>query len=363
MEFVPAPFHDDDSDVHNVQTLSVLGAARRAGVTQSAILRWIRNGYLQATPSSNGWQIPAHLLDDAQRAADAGRGTGPVPRRASPTLEPSPTPIRRSMETRAVEIPTAMPSGLETIGESVVAPLAELIRDQIDVVHDQAEVIGWLQAERARLRQEVEVLKSLEHQVDTAQAEVQQKPADTSPEEDDALVSLLWRDSAHAAEEIDGLEDFASDETIAAISDAELLPQQEPEAASTDFDDWFTDQVVTVDAPDPVEERPELRLEDYADPSWFFVQNDFSNFNGGSEARRAPTLKPIVPRQKAVAESEEDSYLRQMIDETERKIAQLWRNEEELRQSRPVGGTGTRREVELEGDRGSIWQRLWPTRR
>lgn len=371
MEYGSAPFHDEDSDVRDVDTLTVLTAARRAGVTQSAILRWIRNGYLPATPSSDGWQIPAHALENARRAADEGRGTGPVPRRTQPTLAPAPTPIRSSMETRSVEIAETMPAGIEQIGESVVAPLAELIRDQIDVVHDQAEVIGWLQAERARLTEELAELKALDH----GQGDVEPEPvADTSEEvirgeQSDALVSLLWKDSASSAE-INGLRVLDNSHTTSIFqTEAAHVPEQSAGFDIQTFDDWFSEETAEPENPAPAEpdqtDRPELRLEDYADPSWFFVPNDFVDFGEPSEnVRPAAVLKPIVPRDvnQATTDLDDDEQLRRLIDETERKIAQLWQDEEELRVASPTHEAVESRDTS-DSSRGSIWQRLWPNRR
>lgn len=373
MDYVSTPFHESDSDVREVETLTVLTAARRAGVTQSAILRWIRNGYLPATPSSDGWQIPAHALDNARRAADEGRGTGPVPRRTQPTLAPAPTPIRRSMESRSVEIPESMPAGIEQIGESVVAPLAELIRDQIDVVHDQAEVIGWLQAERARLSEELADLKARANgTVDLDQVTEEDSSIDVSREEQsDALVSLLWKDSATSAE-INGLR-VLDNGTASSVFQTEAAHVPEPAGGfdTQTFDDWFNDESVEKAEPDTVtpdnSDRPELRLEDYADPSWFFVPNDFVSFGESAESTR-PTavLKPIVPRdtspQSATSDPDDDEQLRRLIDETERKIAQLWQDEEQMRMANPANDATAVRE-ESNVARGSIWQRLWPGRR
>lgn len=359
MDIIPATFHSSKPEVLEGETLSVLEAARRAGVTQSAILRWIRNGYLAATPSPNGWQIPADQLDAAARAADEARGTGPVPRRTAPNLEPVPLPIRRSMETRAVE---TRPQ-LDAIGENIVSPLAELIRDQIDVVHDQAEVIGWLQAERARLVAELNELKSRVEPDHTPSEDIA-TPARSS-ELYDEVVSLLWKDSSNVAE--------AEDDPFTAESDAAgtngLVAEDTPQSIIPwDFDDWFTDapEEPVVPAAFEMSDPPALELEDFADPSWFFTSNDLQDF-GEQAADPVPALKPIVPRSEvsgaATSESDEEHRLQQMIDETERKIAQLWQNEEQLRSLQP----GDNAEENLAGSayavRESIWQRIWPRRR
>jgi excisionase family DNA binding protein len=159
MEYVPASSVEHD-EIYEPESLTVLQAARRAGVTQSAIIRWIRNGYLPATSSSNGWQIPASKLEEAHAAADASRGTGPVPRQTGPRLVPAPADLRQSLAVQAQE----QPGRLGVVGEAIVSPLVELIRDQGDVVHDQAEVIGWLQAERSRLTAQLIELKQQEQQ-------------------------------------------------------------------------------------------------------------------------------------------------------------------------------------------------------
>lgn len=348
MEFSIASFQPAEAGSSNNESLTVLEASRRAGVTQSAIIRWIRNGYLSATPSSNGWQIPAGQLAQAAMAADEARGTAPVPRAKHPSLVPSPTPIRQNVVRRSNDVTQ------EDIGERIVAPLAELIRDQIDVVHDQAEVIGWLQAERSRLNAELERLQSEEGAVGKgapshARATSDELPADS--ELYDEVLSLLWKDDKTATEQPQSASmDFEQDSAREPVDE---LRVEEPPATEDVFDP-FADEAPAV------EEQP-LRLEDYADPSWFFGKRDIHQDHHELDRPRA-TLQPIVPRSRSAAAQAEENHLHQMIDETERKIAELWRSQEELRRSSPrvIDGSANSDDRQLRSNR---WQRLWPLRR
>lgn len=354
MEYSVASFQPTDTNPSRGESLTVLEASRRAGVTQSAIIRWIRNGYLSATPSSNGWQIPASELAQAARAADEARGTAPVPRAKHPSLVPSqpPVPIRQNVVQRAEE------ASQKDIGEHIVAPLAELIRDQIDVVHDQAEVIGWLQAERSRLSAELKRLQSAEQSGDAADSTYAETRAELLADSElyDEVLSLLWKDDKSATEQTQ-TEQSSQMETVTVQQEHEEQPLEQltvagPPAALESFD-LFSDDV-------PAQQDDALRLEDYADPSWFFGKRDIHPEEDQEDRPRA-TLQPIVPRKNA-ASREEESHLHQMIDETERKIAELWRSQEELRRTSPraiddFGDSDHRRQ------RANRWQRLWPLRR
>jgi len=332
MQFSPDAMPAGSGGHDGEETLTVLAAARRAGVTQSAIIRWIRNGYLSATPSSQGWMIPAHMLAGAAHAADEARGTAPVPRQSGPTLAPAPTPIRRTLERR---VPSTT---LEDAGEHIVTPLAELIRDQIDVVHDQAEVIGWLQAERARLADEVEKLRAERVSTDRDE-QTDAEIVDLTHESElyDEVLSLFWKETDSPAQP------DSSDDTTQSAS----------------FDPFDMKQPEQVPNPPPVvpldhepEPAPRLNVEDYTDPSWFFTS--------GKQKQSRARLQPIVAREMPQPDSSDDKTLDKMIDETERKIADLWRTQEELR---------TAPRVVIEPDtienssRGTMWQRLWPLRR
>jgi chorismate mutase len=332
MQFSPDAMPARTSSHDGEETLTVLDAARRAGVTQSAIVRWIRNGYLSATPSSQGWMIPAHMLASAAHAADEARGTAPVPRQTGPSLAPAPTPIRRTLERRAPS------TTLGDASEHIVTPLAELIRDQIDVVHDQAEVIGWLQAERARLADEVAKLRAERFSNDRNE-QTAEEIVDLTNESElyDEVLSLFWKEADTPAEP-----DSSDQATHASPFDPFKMEQPEQVTEPPD--------VVPFDRePEP---EPKLKVEEYTDPSWFFT-------SGKQEQPRA-RLQPIVARDIPPAESDDDNTLDQMIDETERKIADLWRTQEELR---------TAPRVVIEPDtienssRGTMWQRLWPLRR
>jgi hypothetical protein len=332
MQFSPDAMAARNGSYDSEETLTVLDAARRAGVTQSAIIRWIRNGYLSATPSSQGWMIPAHMLARAAHAADEARGTAPVPRLAAPTLAPTPTPIRRTLE-RRVESAT-----LEDTSEHIVAPLTELIRDQIDVVHDQAEVIGWLQAERSRLAAEVEKLKTV-HASETNDERTEEQIVDLSNQSElhDEVLSLLWKETGTPAASgsvsdtthIDPFDPFELDEPGPVAEPPEIFPVNED--------------------PEPAQE---LTVEDYTDPSWFFPSRD--------RVQPRARLQPIVARPTTEPEHVDDPALHQMIDETERKIADLWRTQEQLRTSPRVV---LERDDSGSHTTGSMWQRLWPIRR
>lgn len=346
------------------EVLTVREAARRAGVTQTAIVRWIRNGYLSATPSPNGWQIPADQLDQAQAAANDARGTGPVPRRMTPSLVPAPTPIRRSIEQRASV------ASSEDIGEQIVAPLAELIRDQIEVVHDQAEVIGWLQAERERLTAELEYLqRSRATGQPLSTAFVSQRTE--AHQLYDEVLSLLWKKD----DEPNGEDTLELEEPAPAISHerddwlaAELFSTTETD---TEVEPTAVAGIPEEPAPEveaaeevPVEdELPALQLEDYADPSWFFgIPNE--RYGPDEATRPRPTLQPITPRTSQMLGStsgdDDDLVLHQMIDETERKIAELWRAQEELRVTSPRANEMT---LSAAQRASTGWRRFLPLRR
>lgn len=361
MEFNTVTFQSANGSRASGEVLTVLEASRRAEVTQTAIVRWIRNGYLSATPSPNGWQIPADQLAQAQAAANDARGTGPVPRRTTPSLTPAPMPIRRSIEQRATVAPA------EEIGEQIVAPLTELIRDQIEVVHDQAEVIGWLQAERERLTAELDYLQRsratgqpLSNTFVSQRTEAHQLY--------DEVLSLLWKEDGEltgedtlaleapappvAPDRDDWLaaELFATDEAIDEVIEE---PEMPAEVAGPDIEE----------IPETEEELPALQLEDYADPSWFFgIPNN--RFGQEDTDRPRPSLQPITKRTGQMLGSttgdDDDRVLHQMIDETERKIAELWRAQEELRITSPRANETTLSAAQRSA---TGWRRLWPLRR
>lgn len=341
MQYIPAVSVEMDPENHEAEMLTVLGAARRMGVTQSAILRWIRNGYLHATPSSNGWQIPASKLADAAAAADDARGTGSVPRKVAPSLQPAPIDIRRSMAVQAHETPAR----LDVVSEEMLTPLVELVRDQIDVVHDQAEVIGWLQAERARLDAQLTDLKAQEQAAGSATDEIVQDNASPASADDEVL-SWLWKD-APSPFETGGVDSIPADAVEPPLSETQPVIAETPdETASEATDPFVTDEpIATVD---PAPSEPES----FSTPSWFVTPNDihFRTTPPGAD-ESAPRLRPIVARNRVA-----NNQMRQMIDETEDKIAQLWREEERLRASRTGGAAEADVVVD---DRESLWQRLW----
>lgn len=357
MEFNTVTFQSANGTRVPGEVLTVLEAARRAGVTQTAIVRWIRNGYLSATPSANGWQIPADQLAQAQAAANEARGTGPVPRRTTPSLVPAPTPIRRSIEQRASVAPA------EEIGEQIVAPLTELIRDQIEVVHDQAEVIGWLQAERERLTAELDYLQRSRATGQPLSSAFVSKRTEAHQLYDEVL-SLLWKEDDQSSGE-------------------DTLELEEPAPRhSADRDDWLAAELFSApeaieepaakvevmgphieEIPEIADEHPVLQLEDYADPSWFFgIPND--RFGQDDAERPRPSLQPITRRTGQMLGStsgnDDDMVLHQMIDETERKIAELWRTQEELRIASPRASETTLSAAQRSS---TGWRRIWPLRR
>lgn len=128
-------------------------AAQRAGVTRSTVLRWIRDGYVPAVTSPEGWMIdPTHI--DAALAADDARYEmpGPVLVPQVETAIDDAVQASSSALTALSERPAARTTPL---AEAVIAPVVDLVREQIDVVHDQAETIGWLQSEVRAAREQI----------------------------------------------------------------------------------------------------------------------------------------------------------------------------------------------------------------
>ncbi len=367
MEYLPASPVEVDSDNFMPESLTVLEAARRAGVTQSAIIRWIRNGYLAATPSADGWQIPAAKLAQAQAAADAARGTGPVPRQTGPRLVPAPADLRRSLAIQAHD----EPARLDVMGEALISPLVELIRDQTDVVHDQAEVIGWLQAERSRLNSELAALKGQEQAADAdpAPESAAQSPA-ASDANVDEVVGWLWNDSGHpfetATREARPTAETDSPHPVASSQPGEHMVFETPAAELEACDNARADavQAAPSNAGNPTGEP--------IHEPWFVVRNDaVMEAVRDSKFTYAPRLKPISLRSNADIRGDgmlngqrvSGVDLSQMIDETERKIAQMWHAEAELRSSRQAVH-GESYDVDgLESERASFWQRHWPLKR
>lgn len=359
MEHIPASSVEHD-ETYESESLTVLQAARRAGVTQGAIIRWIRNGYLPATSSSNGWQIPVRKLAEAQAAADESRGTGPVPRQAGPRLLPAPADLRRSLATQAQE----QPARLDVIGEALVSPLVELIRDQGDVVHDQAEVIGWLQAERARLAAQVAELQSQEPAPVSQPAPA--LAAETAPPADgdvDEVVSWLWNDTDRS---LDGQE-WASQP---AEETAEPEPSQPTERLMNQSRMPEYGSVAAQMEPDAA--KPQDLAGERHDFVWATntVNDDSASSAVTFRTGPAPVLQPIVPRHgedgsvgsETLIQAGSDVELQQMIDKTEAKIFNLWRAEAEkefhdsndrLDNAEDSVGTGGT----------AFWQRVWPLNR
>lgn len=373
MEYISASSVEIESGAVEPESLTVLQAARRAGVTQSAIIRWIRNGYLPATPSSNGWQIPASELERAHAAADESRGTGPVPRQTGPRLVPAPADLRQSLAVQAQE----QPGRLDVVGEAIVSPLVELIRDQGDVVHDQAEVIGWLQGERSRLTAQLAELKQQEQLAERepalAIADESMTPDDNDVDDNhvDEVVSWLWNDTAlpfeaqtpspELAGEPDQEEPSLPAERVvfqtraADLQGASHNPVPTTEAETTTSQDLANETRDDIWATTAAVDQPAK----VAPPSVTFRTSP------------APALRPIVPKhgerqnvdaETTLIEAGADAGLREMIDTTEAKIFNLWRTETE--REFQYSGHGVDNDDDAVNTGGAtFWQRLWPLKR
>lgn len=146
------------------EMLTLADAARRAGVTRSAILRWIRSGYLAAETSTDGWMIDAGQLDAARDADERSRlGIG-MDKTAHEPVDTSRVNTISSVALRTFPAPRPF----EPLTDAVVSPLAELIRDQSDIVQDQAETIGWLQSELRQMREHLSKLEAESSAVDAS---------------------------------------------------------------------------------------------------------------------------------------------------------------------------------------------------
>lgn len=368
MEYIPASSAEVDSDAFGTESLTVLQAARRAGVTQSAIIRWIRNGYLPATSSSNGWLIPADKLEEAHAAADESRGTGPVPRQTGPRLVPAPADLRRSLAVQAHE----QPARLDVVGEAIVSPLVELIRDQNDVVHDQAEVIGWLQAERSRLNAQLIELKQQEQLL-----EPQPAPALAAETADDGhvdeVVSWLWNDADRPFDT-----QGRASQPPAETDERDQGEHSQP-AERLVFQTRAAEHECVSSDPTSMVEPETTASQDLTDEHHDYTWATPTVMDNSAKAAPssvtfltspAPVLQPIIPRHggsgnvdsETLIEAGADAELRQMIDKTEAKIFNLWRAEAEKEFHHSDYGRD-RDDNTVDTSGLAFWQRVWPLKR
>lgn len=138
--------------------LSIQKAARQAGVSRAFVLSWIRNGFIDAKTSQHGWMVRAGDIEAARRGAeDAREGYAAEEVRQDSANEHEDTLVSERQQ-HLLAIPASQHSK-----EAMLAPFAEFIRDQADVVQEQAETIGWLQAELRRMRELVQAQESVQH--------------------------------------------------------------------------------------------------------------------------------------------------------------------------------------------------------
>ncbi len=63
-----------DSEVfQNDDLLTIHAAARLAGVSRASVLSWIRNGFITAQTSPQGWMVRAADIEKARDGADEAR--------------------------------------------------------------------------------------------------------------------------------------------------------------------------------------------------------------------------------------------------------------------------------------------------
>src|SRR5690606_28568201 len=132
--------------------LTIHEAARTAGVSRASVLSWIRNGFIEGETSPQGWMVRAGDIDKARDGADEARIGHMV---AVDDYEKSDRLTVDAVQTSEVSKAILPRPGLfrhsgGQHNDTLLAPLAEFVRDQADVVQEQAETIGWLQAELRR---------------------------------------------------------------------------------------------------------------------------------------------------------------------------------------------------------------------
>lgn len=169
-------FSSDGMVVQNEdELLPIHVAAHRAGISRAALLSWIRNGFIEAQTSKQGWVVRAGDVEPAQRSADDARMgmQYSLESRLNPRVHEADR--ERVVETTSALAPdTRSPQASDhQIGNTLFAPLAEFVRDQADVVQEQAETIGWLQAELRRAREQLEERESEQVSTDVSEDEAQ----------------------------------------------------------------------------------------------------------------------------------------------------------------------------------------------
>jgi hypothetical protein len=141
-----APVSPDVQVQQDNDFLTIQDAARRCGVSRAFVLSWIRNGFIEAQTSKQGWLVRAGDIEAArQNAEDSRMGYG---------AEYTDQDREDSGEDTLLEERQHIPV-LATLRQSpdlMTSPVAEFMREQSDVIQEQAETIGWLQAELRRLR-------------------------------------------------------------------------------------------------------------------------------------------------------------------------------------------------------------------
>ena len=158
----------NDDDLLTIQV-----AARRAGVSRASVLSWIRNGFISAQTSPNGWMVRAGDIeqardgaDEARRGTDVDGGLSEESRSLAPDAEQV-SEQSRSLASRPVD----SGYGRDRQSDAFLAPLAEFVRDQADVVQEQAETIGWLQAELRRAQQQLEEIEARKAAAEASEVE------------------------------------------------------------------------------------------------------------------------------------------------------------------------------------------------
>lgn len=141
-----APVSPDVQVQRDDDVLTIQDAARRAGVSRAFVLSWIRNGFIEAQTSKQGWLVRAGDIEVARQNAEDSRAGHSVDH---------PDQNREEIgEDTVLEERQHLPMlAASRYGHDMsVSPFAEFIREQADVLQEQAETIGWLQAELRRLR-------------------------------------------------------------------------------------------------------------------------------------------------------------------------------------------------------------------
>jgi hypothetical protein len=150
----------DDVLIENEDAmLSVQSAARQAGVSRTTVVGWIRNGFIDAITSRDGWLVRAGDIERARQNADETR------RGLSHSSKDRETSSGNTQGLARVQDDASRQA--RTLEEGDLAPLSEFLREQAGIVQEQAETIGWLQAELRLARERLESLEQseLDHSV------------------------------------------------------------------------------------------------------------------------------------------------------------------------------------------------------